>query len=167
MGRVADTRYREKQAMRRFIGFYAWGKNGCILWTGSTLKDGYGSFTDEHGKTVPAHRWAYAKARMCKLRPHEVVRHTCDQPLCVSVEHLVLGTQAENIADKVAKGRQARGAKSRRPADTSVVDEDVVRDIRASVEQGLVTGTMLGELYGISQTNVSDIARRKVWAWVE
>ena len=27
-------------------------------------------------------------------------------------------------------------------------------------------GKMVGELYGISQANVSDIARRKVWAWV-
>lgn len=166
MGRVADTRYREEQAMRRFIAFYSWGEDGCILWTGSTLRDGYGSFTDEHGKTVPAHRWAYAKAKMRKLRPHEVVRHTCDQPLCVNTMHLVLGTQADNIADKMAKGRQARGAQSRRPTDTSVVDEDVVRDIRSLAGDGLLTGKMIGELYGISQANVSDISRRKVWAWV-
>ncbi len=37
------------------------------------------------------------------------VLHRCDNPPCCDPEHLFLGTDADNTADKVAKGRQARG----------------------------------------------------------
>lgn len=37
------------------------------------------------------------------------VLHTCDNPPCCEPSHLFVGTQAVNQADKVAKGRQARG----------------------------------------------------------
>lgn len=34
-----------------------------------------------------------------------IVMHTCDNPPCCNPSHLVLGTQAENLADMRAKGR--------------------------------------------------------------
>lgn len=35
----------------------------------------------------------------------QVVMHTCDNPRCVNVQHLVPGTQAQNLADMRNKGR--------------------------------------------------------------
>jgi hypothetical protein len=37
------------------------------------------------------------------------VCHTCDVPRCINIDHLFLGTPLDNMADKVSKGRQARG----------------------------------------------------------
>ena len=56
------------------------------------------------GQERRAHRAAWVDANgpisegMCVL-------HRCDNPPCVNVDHLFLGTQADNIADMVAKGR--------------------------------------------------------------
>lgn len=145
-------------------------ENGCCFWTASTLKDGYGSFTDEHGRTVPAHVWAYVnlglKIGLPPLKPGQVVMHTCDKPSCVYLKHLVAGTQADNIADKMAKGREARGAGTRRKDCRDILDEDAVRDIRSLNDEGLLTQTMIGELYGLKQGHISDVVRKRMWAWV-
>lgn len=59
------------------------------------------------GKIVKATHvsWKVFKGRF----PKRCVLHNCpagDNPLCVNPGHLWLGTQLQNIADMVAKGRQ-------------------------------------------------------------
>ena len=62
-------------------------------------------------KAVRAHRWSYCQHNNLDLSEISglVVMHSCDNRICVNPHHLVLGTHKTNCADKVAKGRQARG----------------------------------------------------------
>lgn len=78
----------------------------CLVWTAGRDKDGYGKFaTGPHGKQKHwrAHRWIYEQT----IGPigKRLLLHSCDNPACVRVEHLRPGTQKENIAESVAKGR--------------------------------------------------------------
>lgn len=91
-----------------------WGKvnkrlpSECWPWTGATTHGGYGVLGSggKHGVAVRAHRFSYTLAKG-GITEGLVIRHTCDNPACVNPEHLVPGTQADNMRDAIKRGRRA------------------------------------------------------------
>src|SRR5690606_32773329 len=80
---------------------------GCTPSTGTLNADGYAVLRRPAPGTRLAHRAALAEHLG---RPVQgVAMHRCDNPPCINTDHLREGTQAENNADKVAKGRQRGG----------------------------------------------------------
>ncbi len=79
---------------------------GCLEFTGATNRPGgYGVVMDtEQRRSLLAHRVAWAAAHG-PIPPGLWVLHHCDNPRCVNVDHLFLGTVADNNRDMAAKGR--------------------------------------------------------------
>ena len=95
---------------KRLAAFWdrtAQGENGCVVWLGPKDADGYGMVRMSGNVVRRAPRIAYALAKGA-IPDGMIVMHACDNPPCVNPEHLTIGTHADNMADKVAKGR-ARG----------------------------------------------------------
>lgn len=79
--------------------------DGCWFWTGAR-RNGYGRF----GGTKPyryAHRVAWELTHGPLESPAVKVCHHCDNTLCVRPDHLFIGSQADNVKDRAAKGRTA------------------------------------------------------------
>ena len=75
---------------------------GCLEWTGST-RGGYGRVTTQgKGWTVIRLIWTLQHG---EIPEGNVVRHTCDNPKCCNPEHLVVGTQGDNMQDRFNRGR--------------------------------------------------------------
>ena len=77
--------------------------NGCLEWTGAKGHKGYGQIWS--GKQIRTHRLAWELANGPIPDGIHVLNH-CDNPPCCNPEHLFLGTNADNVADKITKGRQ-------------------------------------------------------------
>lgn len=83
----------------------------CLEWTACRMKSGHGQFSMRH-KLILAHRWIMQLKLKRELKPGEVVRHDCDNPPCVALHHLQVGTQKDNVDDMNRRGRNGQSNKT-------------------------------------------------------
>lgn len=106
-------------------------------------------------KAVRLHRWVVEQVEGRKLTKDEVVRHTCDTPACFLYEHLIAGTIQENVADRQAKGRQAKGERQ----GSAKLTKQEVDEIRNLHKSGLYMQRDLAKRFGMGQSQISRIVR--------
>lgn len=133
---------------------------GCWIWTGAVNDDGYGRV---YGKwtgrrRMTAHRWVY-ESTFGKIPVGMSVLHRCDVASCVNPDHLYLGTQIQNVADRHKRGRNGAAKISGELSVCRKVTESVVREIRSSNESGVI----LAARFGLGMTQISRIRRREAW----
>lgn len=89
-------------------------------------------------------------------QPSEIVaRHTCDNKWCINPDHVIPGTDYDNSMDAVERGRTAIG--SRLP-QTRLTPEQVVEIRSLTLPQ-----REIALIFGICQTQVRNIRKRKWW----
>lgn len=129
---------------------------GCIEWTGTLWKTGYGRFQMDN-RSHKAHRVAYELAKG-HLPEGACLLHRCDNRRCINVEHLFIGTRKDNNLDKTAKGRQAKGV----DVNTAKINDEVARRIRTDDRDSKVIAAEVGLSWG----HVNKIRHGRAWAHV-
>lgn len=133
----------------------------CLI--GAGARNGNGYLIVRVGKSLMlGHRLAF-------LHRHgwlpAVVRHDCDRPDCLAERCHLPGTQADNVADMIAKGRmrvvRLRGEQSPKAKLT----ESQVRQIRRLSARGR-TGAELARRFGVSESCTSNIIAGRSWQHV-
>jgi hypothetical protein len=85
----------------------------CIEWQGTRTAAGYGTLR-RNNKMLYAHRLIFELATGQKIPPGMVIMHSCDNPPCINMLHLSMGTQVDNMQDCSRKGRIQRTNASKR-----------------------------------------------------
>lgn len=79
--------------------------NGCLEWTGYfDPVNGYGKIANPPGAPLSCHVAAWITV-FGPVPLGLLVRHKCDNALCMEVRHLELGTDRDNAHDMVERGR--------------------------------------------------------------
>lgn len=136
---------------------------GCWEWTGRRSR-GYGAVMPDgaKGRCTSAHRYAYELLHG-PIPVGLVVRHTCDNPPCIRPDHLILGTQSDNLADMVARGRNHRPVGELN--SSARLTEADVRYIRNARITG-VSGAALAARFGVPRNTIYGAANRHSWKHV-
>jgi len=134
---------------------------GCLLWTGSINERGYGQIGVSSGKWR-VHRLAWVLANGA-IPPGMHVLHRCDIRTCVNPAHLFLGTNADNVADMVNKGRN-RACTGVQNGQSKLTCE-IVRSVWARIN-ARESGASIARDIGVSQTAVSNIKVGRTWRCV-
>jgi hypothetical protein len=161
----------------------------CWLWIGSTNENGYGRLSLPGHRTkrlsVGVHRLSYV-LHFGPISDSDCVLHHCDNPPCIRPDHLFIGTQQDNVADRTQKGRgwsyfkayperRPRGAKhhthkrpeavarGERQGSAKLTDQQVL-EIRARYATGAVSLRALARQYGLGSSQIYRIIQRKSWA---
>lgn len=131
--------------------------DGCWLWSKGVAADGYAHTVPTAGEHL-AHRISWTLTHG-PIPDGLKVCHTCDVRHCINPAHLFLGTNADNTADMVQKGRHVHG--ERHPLHRLTAEQ--IADIRARYAAGGIPQWKLAEEYGVSQAIISKICRGQVW----
>ena len=137
----------------------------CWVWQGALNDHGYGRIGSGGGnrtrRRLLAHRVAWEIHHDEPVPSGMCVCHTCDNRACVNPAHLFLGTNADNMADKAAKGRAIRRTGASNP-NTRLTEAQVL-EVRRLWPVTTLSQRELGELYGVKRQTITNIISRENW----
>jgi len=134
----------------------------CWEWKRQRDDEGYGVFV-YRDREYMAHRVACAIKYKRDIPQELVVLHSCDNPPCCNPHHLTPGTQAQNIADRVAKGRTRYGTVAGEAHYKAKLTMDQAREIRRRREEQGYTYRELAHTFGVNEAVISDIINKRTY----
>lgn len=128
--------------------------DGCWEWT-AALSNGYGWF-NVGKRSVTAHRVAaLLSGKLESLDSALHVLHSCDNPKCCNPKHLFIGTNADNVADKVMKGRCGFGRMVGQTNGKAKLTNAQIKEIKDLYFASKFSQSQLAKRYGVRQPHIS------------
>ena len=137
---------------------YCIDENGCwipnINPTGLSIdKYGYPKiFYDGNSRSIYR---VYYKLTIKNIDGSIILRHTCDNRMCINPNHLLEGSHKDNVADRVSRNRSAIGEENGR----SKLKEYQIYEIRNSN----LNNTQLSKIYHVDRCLIREIKNYKLW----
>lgn len=147
----------------------------CVIWPRAKDDRGRGRIWHD-GKLMLAHRWVWERS-VGRIPAGALLCHHCDNPSCVNIAHLYVGTHKTNAQDMGRRGRQwlqrdlesatrigralggandwAKGARNPK----AKLSENSIAIIRADGRKTSV----LAEEFGVDRTTIQRIRRGALW----
>ncbi len=138
---------------------YVIDDNGCWLWAGSHISDGYGSVSIG-GKPTRAHRAFYSHF-VGPIPDGMFVCHKCDVRPCVNPDHLFLGTNQDNVDDRERKGRNKLPPKGEQHNHAKLTESQVI-EARFLWQSGRSQNS-LAKQFGVCAKTMREAVTGKSW----
>jgi HNH endonuclease len=139
-------------------------KNGCINWKGNFASTGghaiIGFIINGKSYTYKAHRLSYQFFKG-EIPRKKFVLHSCNNVKCVNPEHLRVGTQKENVRDRIKDETDNKGERH----GMSKLTEAKVKKIRKMKKLKMNAAT-IGAHFNVSEWTIYDVLNKRRWSHV-
>lgn len=123
---------------------------GCKEWKGCLNTDGYPRMMRKGDSNIKVHRWV-AELFFKKDITGLVVRHKCDNIRCINPSHLELGSNADNMQDRLERGGY-----------NTKYSKSLVDRVESLLKSNLLTQAEIAKLVGIAPQRVSEVKNGKL-----
>ena len=142
-------------------------KIACWNWVACTNQSGYGWFNVSCNKPTTAHRVsAMLHGLIDSLKSPLHVLHKCDNPKCCNPSHLFVGTNADNVADRVAKKRSGHKPMKGEANGMSKLTIDQIGQIKGLYFAAQFSQSALARSFHVHQAHISRIVNGVRWGGV-
>ena len=129
----------------------------CWEWKASKNKLKYGTFGFDN-KIILAHRFVWILI-YGNIPKNFCILHKCDNPSCCNPSHLFLGTNKDNVIDKVNKDRQHH-PKGTKNGQSRLTENQVIEIIKLSKTR---TSKEIINMMNVSKSSVYSIVENRSW----
>ena len=116
-----------------------------------------GYFICNRGGYRSLHRYMYAQ-KYGDISSDDIIRHICDNPMCINPEHLIKGTHNDNVQDRVNRNRSAIGEKNGR---AKLTEAQVIEIYNSDY-----TNSELANIYHVDNKVIYDIKHKNKWKYL-
>jgi hypothetical protein len=110
------------------------------------------------GKNISAHRMAWT---FIHGKPEGLIRHSCDNPPCVNIRHLLEGTQKDNMADRIEHGK---GYPHGEAHSQSILTASIIQ-AAADLRRQRWSWTRIANAFGVSRSTISRAVQHQNASW--
>lgn len=151
----------------------------CLEWQGDINNSGYGVMSVVRAgkrKLIGVHRYSWERTHG-KIPDGLCVCHKCDNPKCVNVDHLFIGTRKDNNHDRSLKNRSGKRVftdeerfkyscinSGEKNNSAKLTEKEVIqiKNIR-----GKFTRKEIAKRFNVSLSCIKDIFGGKTWKYLE
>lgn len=131
----------------------------CWIWIGAKNNKGYGQIM-VNKRLIAAHRYSYFLQKGSIPKDNHIL-HKCDNPSCVNPQHLWVGTNNDNVQDRVNKGREADRKGEKNP--NAKITYEIATKIRKMYKTRNYKVYILGQMFGVNRNVIGRIIGGKQW----
>lgn len=155
----------KRKLVEEHLSNYLETETGCWEYQGCCQSKGYGFIntsigSNKHSYTL--HRLSYYYHKHTDPASL-VVRHDCDNRVCINPAHLRIGTHKDNSRDAMERGRTQKGEKHY----LSKLTNECVINIKRRLREGNETLAEIAKDFGVQRATVGDIKTGRNWKHIQ
>lgn len=132
-------------------------EHACWEWQGARIGRGYGWVSTHVGNRAASRVSAYLSGLLDDLASPMHVLHHCDNPPCCNPTHLFLGTNQDNVNDRVAKNRSGGKPLYGQANGASKLTDVQVKQVRGMYKFAKYSQSQLAKMFNVRQPHISRI----------